>query len=137
MADRNFRLPRPQPEPTAYHPTTSKIRIERQGTVNQLDGCIDVFTKITEYVRSPAKNAGVVAGDPKRPPSETDRLAAVQLSVVGPAVDVEILMALRCCRESSAVTRIALNRPLEERERGDGPRSVPTVQMQRARRYRS
>ena len=38
-------------------------------------------------------------------------------------------MALRCCRESGAVTRIALNRPLEEPERGDGPLSVPTVQM--------
>ena len=91
MANREFRLPGPQPEPTAYHPTASKARIECQSTVDQFDGGINVFAKIGECVSSPAEDTRVVIGEPKRMPGEIDPLAAVQVRVVGPAVDVQII----------------------------------------------
>ena len=96
MANREFRLPRPQSEPTAYHPTASKARIECQSTVDQFDSGINVFAKIGECVSSPTEDTGVVIGEPKRMPGEIDPLTAVQVRVVGPAVDVQIVMAFRC-----------------------------------------
>lgn len=77
MANRDFRLPRPQPKPTTYHPTASKARVERQSTVDQFDGGINIFAKIGESVGSPAKDTRVVIGDPKRLSGEIDPLAAV------------------------------------------------------------
>jgi hypothetical protein len=58
MANGGFRLPRPQPQPAAYHPTASKAGVEHQCTVDQLDGGIDVFAKIGECVGSAAEDTG-------------------------------------------------------------------------------
>ena len=76
MANCQFRLPRPQPEPTTCHPTASETWVERQSTVDQFDGGIDVFAKIGESGGSPAENARVVTGDPKRLTGAIDPLAA-------------------------------------------------------------
>jgi hypothetical protein len=76
MANGELRLPRPQSEPTTRHPTASKAGIERQSTVDEFDGCFDVFAKISESVGSPAEDTRVITGDPKRLPGELNPLAA-------------------------------------------------------------
>jgi hypothetical protein len=66
MANCEFRLPRPQPEPTTCHPTASEAWVERERTVDQFDGGMNVFAKIGESGGSPAEDTRVVTGDPKR-----------------------------------------------------------------------
>ena len=65
MSNCEIRLPRPRPEPTIYHPTTGKRRIERQSTVNQLYRGVNVFAEIGEHIGGPAKDTWVVIRDPK------------------------------------------------------------------------
>src|SRR5215470_16755177 len=109
MADREFWFPRPEPQSATYHPATSKAWVERQRTVDQFDSSVDLLAKIPESVGSPDENTRVITGNPKRLPGEIDPLATVKLGVVGPAVDVEIKMALCRQGESGPVTRIAFD----------------------------
>ena len=74
--DRRFRLPGPQPKPTAICPTASETRVEHQGPVNQFDGGIDVFAKISQYEGGGGQDKRVVRGGPKRPPGEINPIAA-------------------------------------------------------------
>src|SRR6516165_2416408 len=69
----------PQPEPTTCHPTASEAWVERQRTVDQFDGGMNVFAKIGESSGSPAEDTRVVTGDPKRLTGEIDPLAVAQL----------------------------------------------------------
>ena len=85
-------------------------------------------------VGSPAEDTGVVIGEPKRMPGEIDPLTAVQVRVVGPAVDVQIHMAVRRQRERRAVMRIVLDRLPEQIECCDYILFFPRVSMRRARR---
>ena len=50
MTDREFRLPRPQPEPAAYHPTVGETRVERQRTVDQFYRGINLLAKISKRI---------------------------------------------------------------------------------------
>src|SRR5712671_2220195 len=127
MADREFRLPCPQSEPAAYHPAAGEAGVKRQSTVNQFDGRIDVLSKVTEYVGSPAQDTRVVARNPKRPSGEIDTLAAVRLGVAGPAVHVEIHMAVCRHRESGSVLRVALDRPPKQVKCTGGSLPLPVV----------
>jgi hypothetical protein len=76
MANCKFRLPHPQPEPTTCYPTASEAWVERQRTVDQFDGGMNVFAKISESGGSPPEDTRVVTGDLKRLTGEIDPLAA-------------------------------------------------------------
>ena len=97
MAHREFRLPRPEPKPATYHPAVREAGVERQGTVDQFDGRIDILAKIGKRPGRVAEHIRIFGSRAKRPAGEIYPFPAGQFGVIDPAVDVKILMAP--CRE--------------------------------------
>ena len=92
MADREFRLPRPQPKPAAYHPAIRETRVERQGTVDQFHRGINVLAKISKRIGRVTEHIRIFGTRPKRSAGEIYALAAVRVGVIGPAGDMQILV---------------------------------------------
>jgi hypothetical protein len=63
----------------------------------------------------------VVACDPKRLPGKMDTHEAARLGVLGPAIDVKVVVAPRCQGQGGTVARIALDYSAKEVERNDDP----------------
>ena len=59
MGERHIRLASPIPKYTAAIPSVSKARIERERTIDQRQGAINVFAKVAERAGSVAKYARV------------------------------------------------------------------------------
>ena len=59
MADREFWLPGPQPEPTTQVPTVSETWVERQGRVSQFNSRIDIFAEVSKHVDDIAQEARI------------------------------------------------------------------------------
>ena len=113
MLYRGIRLPAPQPKPGAPLPTQCSVWIALQAAVEQTDSDIGFFAEVAERKAGATEDLGIITGDLKCPPRELDALPASGFWVVGPAVDVKILMSRGRLRQSRAVLRIALNGPLQ------------------------
>jgi hypothetical protein len=61
------------------------------------------------YVREDIR---VVTGDPKGLPATMNALEAARLGVLGPAIDVKVVVAASCQGQGRTVAWIALDRPL-------------------------
>jgi len=106
---RGIRLPAPQPKPGTPLPTQCGVWIELQAAVEQTDSDIGVFAKVTECEAGATEDLGIITRDLKCPPRELDALPASGFWIIGPAVDVKILLSRGRLRQSRAVLRIALD----------------------------
>jgi len=118
-------LPGPQPEPAALLPTASESRVDRQSTIDQGDGGVNVFAEVSEHVCGIGEDLRVVTCNPNGSPRKIDSGMTARLRKLGPPVTVEIVMATRCPNKGTPVLRVAFNRLLQQFERVRDPTSLP------------
>src|ERR1700730_2893183 len=116
MLDREIGLPRKQPDVAAASPTKSETRVEDERSVDQGDGGVDVLAKTREHEGSLGKNTWIISADSEGLPGKIDAHAAVRLPVVGPAIEIELVVTNCSESEGRAVAWIALDRLPEEVE---------------------
>src|SRR5215472_9780301 len=117
MLDRNVGPARPIPEGAADVPAACVIRIERQGTVNQLDHYVDILAEIGKRMGCIREDARIVARHFQGLPCELGALQAVRLPIFAAIVTKQPKTALRGPGERGPVTRVARNRLLQQTER--------------------
>src|SRR6516162_10939213 len=83
-------LPGPQPEPAALLPTASESRVDRQSTIDQGDGGVNVFAEVSEHVCGIGEDLRVVTCNPNGSPRKIDSGMTARLRKLGPPVTVEI-----------------------------------------------
>ena len=118
-------------------PTTGTARIESQGAVEEGDADIDVFAEVSEREASTTEDIRIITGNLKCPPSEIHASPAALLGVIGPTIDVEIVMAPRRVRQGRAVAGITLDRLLQQFEFRMIASFSQEKERARARGYRS
>ena len=107
----------PQSEPAATEPSEREVWVEFACAVDQRDGGIEILPKIAKRKGGTTKDVRVVPCDPKRLLSKSDAALAVGRRVLGPADNVEHLVAMRRQSKRRAVPRIALNCLTEQFQR--------------------
>src|SRR5215470_11297606 len=127
MLNRQVGLTTPQPEPTAAEPSEREVRVKLPSAIDQRDGGIEVFAKITEHERDAAEDIGIFPGDPKCPPGKIDAFATVAGPVCCRTGDVEHLPAMRGQGKRRTVARIALDRLPEQFRRPPDSSPAPFV----------
>jgi hypothetical protein len=105
-----------QPEHGAPVPAASKARVEIETTVDQPYGDVDVLTVPCQHEGGWCEDLRVVRGGSERPSSEIDGCTPGRLSVVRPAIDVELREEERGHGKGRTVTRIAVDCPSEQVE---------------------
>ena len=116
MLDRKIGITGKEPEHGAPTPAASKARVEIETTVDQPYGDVDVLTIPCQHEGGWCEYLRVVRGGSKCPSSEIDSRTPVRLTIVRPAVDVE-LSAQECIQgEGRTVMWIAVDRPSEQVE---------------------
>src|SRR5262249_933712 len=113
VLDREVRVAREKPEDTADVPTSRKIRVEREGTIDQRYHCVDVLAEIGQGESGIDNNVRIVTGDFQGSLREIDSLAAVPLGVGARAIYAEPVTAHRGPGEGRPITRIARDRLLQ------------------------
>jgi len=99
-----------------------KIRVEREGAVDQRHHRADIFAEIGQRLCGIRQDARIVAGHFQRAPCEIGALQTVRRRVLAPAVDNQPHTADRGPGEGGPVPRIARDRLLQKTERlGDLP----------------
>src|SRR5215471_4917115 len=127
MLNRQVGFTMPHPEPTAAEPSEREVRVKLPGAVDQRDGGIKVFAKITEHEGDAAEDIGIFPGNPKCPPGKIDAFATVAGPVCCRTRDVEHLAAMRGQGKSRTVTRIALDRLPKQFQRSPDSSPAPFV----------
>src|SRR5271157_3248199 len=117
MLDRDVGLARPSPEDAADKPASSVVRVEREGSVNQRHHGADILAEIGQRLGGIGQDARVVADHFQGSPREIGALQTVRRPVFAPAVMKQPITAIRGPGECGSVTRIALDRLLEQTER--------------------
>jgi len=75
----------------------------------------------------------IIGGASKRLPGKIDTLQAVPLAVVGPTVEIKLIMVVGGLGKGWAIMRVALYRTLEQFERVLKPVSFPSRDVRSAR----
>ena len=94
-----------------------KIRVEREGAVDQRHHRADIFAEIGQRLCGIRQDARIVAGHFQRAPCEIGALQTVRRRVLAPAVDNQPHTADRGPGEGGPVPRIARDRLLHKTER--------------------
>ena len=94
-----------------------KIRVEREGAVDQRHHRADIFAEIGQRLCGIRQDARIVAGHFQCLPCELGPLQAVRLPIFAPIVTQQPKTALRGPGKRGPVTRVARNRLLQQTER--------------------
>src|SRR5215470_14134504 len=115
VRDRNVGLARLHSEDAADVPGARKIRVEREGAVDQCHHGADVLTKIGQRLGSIRQDARVVTRHFEGSPGEINALQTVRLRIAAATVKKEPKTAIRGPGERGPVTRVASNRLFQKR----------------------
>ena len=129
MLERKIRLTGKNPEHTAPKPTARKARVEGETTVDPRDGHIYVLAEKSEHEGSGGEDLRVVRADPKCSSGKIHTRAPARLTVVCPAVNMELRVAVRRQGKRGPVIRIAADRPLKQIEHLDDAVPLEGVPM--------
>jgi hypothetical protein len=120
------RLPCPLFEDAADEPAAREIRVECQGALDQPHHRSDILAEIRQRERAIRQDAWVFAGYFQRSCREPNTFRTVSLPIFAHTVIMKPKAANRCIGEGRPVTRIALDRLLQETQRlGNSPCRCP------------
>ena len=119
MLDRQIGISSKQAKPTAPIPGMSEARVERESSIDQREGGINVLAEAPEHDRDPADHIGVVGGEADGLPGKRDGRPAIFLfiAIVGPVEVLKIGAVASGLSKSKAIARLAGNRLSKQVER--------------------
>src|SRR5690242_16407966 len=117
MLDRIVGLARPNPERSADRPATRKIRVEREGTVDQRHHRADVLAEISQRKSGIHQDSRIVTGHLQGSPGEIGSLQTARRRFFAPTVPKQPKTAVRGPGECGSITRIARDRLLKQVQR--------------------
>jgi len=119
MLDRQIGVSSKQAKPTAPIPGMSEARVERESSIHQREGGINVLAETPEHDRDPADHSGVVRREADGLPGKRNGRQAIFLfiAIVGRVEVFEIDAVGSGLGKSEAIARLAGNRLSQQVER--------------------
>ena len=117
MSHRRVGIASPKPQPAADDPTARKAWVEDQCPVHQLDGRVNCLPEVSEDVCGGGKNERIVIRSLESGAGCRNTFSLGPRHILGPAIDMEVLLAERNEDEGRTVSWIPGDRPIEKRQR--------------------